>query len=160
MPNRILISPLCHRTLGKSLRLLHQAFPHPPFIEHPAIALPYSLIPDSIKLAIASVFQVTMLQYWIAHQNDTVIGIIGLYGWRSQPSILWVGWFCVDPTWQRQGIGSQLLHWAVDRAKRFNKSQLLVYTFANANQALRLYERIGFSVMDTSGRIILKLELN
>lgn len=151
MPDRILISPLCHRTLGKALKLLHEAFPQPPLVEHPAIALPYSLIPSSIKLALSPLFQVTALQYWVARQPQTaaVIGVIGLYGWRSQPSTLWLGWFCVDSNWQRQGVGSELLHWAIDKAQKLGKSHLQVYTPSNADQALNLYRDFGFKVVKT-----------
>jgi mycothiol synthase len=62
-----------------------------------------------------------------------------------------VGQLGVRPAWRRRGLGALLLATALEsyRAAGYERSVLTVDT-ANATGALRLYERAGYAVKDTS----------
>src|SRR5207244_914190 len=55
----------------------------------------------------------------------------------------------VDPLRRGQGIGGQLLSWAVDEARRCGIVNMSLHT-TTANPARRLYERHGFVVTQTA----------
>ena len=146
MPKNVRINPLCHRTLKKSLKLVLSEFHAPPLLEHPCVTLPLSLCFPQGRWVLRLMFGLDLLNYWLAVENTHPIGIIGLYGWRSESSIAWIGWYCVDSTWRRQGVGSLLLKWVIQQARQEGKTQLQVYT-TKASAACRLYESAGFSVI-------------
>lgn len=159
MPKNIRITPLCHRTLKKSLTLVLSEFHTPPLLEHPCVTLPLSLCFPQGRWALRLLFRIDLLHYWIAVENTHPIGIIGLYGWRSQSSIAWIGWYCVAPTWRRQGVGALLLEWVIEQARQEGKTQLQVYT-SGTSAACGLYESAGFSVIDCDAeRVIYLLSL-
>lgn len=88
----------------------------------------------------------------IAKSNDRVI--IGL-GWACikpeewlECDIGYVNLIALTPKWQRQGVGSQLMHSIQDwfKSKGVEGQQLNVS--AHNHHAISLYERFGFSVTD------------
>lgn len=56
----------------------------------------------------------------------------------------------VDPPFQRQGIGTEVMHKLIAQAEETNKA--IVLAVAKINPALRLYERLGFQVADQDSR--------
>ena len=89
------------------------------------------------------------LEYWLAIEGEKVVGTIGLYCYNHDAKeAYWLGWFTVAPAKREQGIGSVLLRFAIEEAKRRGKSYLRIYTGDNAEEraAHRLYERNGFRV--------------
>jgi GNAT superfamily N-acetyltransferase len=92
------------------------------------------------------------LQYWVAvtDENDgDVLGTTGLYSTRKDRyEARWLGWFCVAPQQRGQGIGGQLLDYAITEACREGAKILRVETSDDANEAAaqRLYESRGLAV--------------
>ena len=88
--------------------------------------------------------------YWFAtDENGRVIGMTGLYlNRKTEPGdeTVWLGWFGVHPEYRRQGIGSALLEFTVNEAKRRGFKTMKIYTSTDENerQAHKLYESFGF----------------
>lgn len=54
----------------------------------------------------------------------------------------------IDPDYQNQGIATQLIQWLITRAQQANKPLYLDVFIASP--ALRLYQRLGFKIMESS----------
>jgi ribosomal-protein-alanine N-acetyltransferase len=52
---------------------------------------------------------------------------------------------CVRPSRQRCGLGTDLLHWLLDRARREGAREIFLEVRPSNVPAARLYERAGFS---------------
>ncbi|WP_288531379.1 N-acetyltransferase [uncultured Secundilactobacillus sp.] len=72
------------------------------------------------------------------------------------------------PTFKRQGLGTELVNWAVDKAKEKQKNELWLGVWENNVAALAFYQKLGFkevgahvfSVGDSDQRdLVLKKEL-
>jgi ribosomal protein S18 acetylase RimI-like enzyme len=70
---------------------------------------------------------------FVACDEDKVVGFVGIDGSS-------LSWLYVDPTYQGQGIGSQLLKLAVDKIG----PKIWTIVLAGNVRARRLYERFGF----------------
>ncbi len=73
-------------------------------------------------------------EIWLVEQEGIVAGFIAF-----RPG--WIDQFYIDPNFQRQGLGSQLLH----VAQRSN-SELQLWTFQCNQAAHSFYERHGFQI--------------
>lgn len=51
----------------------------------------------------------------------------------------------VDTKWQDKGIGSELINWAIERAKARGAHVVQLTTHRSREDAHRFYERLGFS---------------
>ena len=81
-------------------------------------------------------------EVWVAEVDGFVVGVLALDGG-------WVTQLYVDPTRQRQGLGSSLL----ERAKTQSPDGLDLWTFETNVGSHRLYERNGFVLVEsTDGR--------
>jgi ribosomal protein S18 acetylase RimI-like enzyme/pimeloyl-ACP methyl ester carboxylesterase len=92
------------------------------------------------------------LKYWVAVDDKTqkIIGVIGVYEeWEDSEEACWLGWYGVDPEYRGKGIGSQLLDFAITKARNRNKQYLRLYTSTEENEkaAQSIYEKYGFRVM-------------
>lgn len=89
------------------------------------------------------------LRYWVANQSGKVLGTVGLYCYKvDKKEAFWLGWFCVAPTVRKQGIGTQLLQFAIKEARKRGKRFLRLYTSTDPNElnAHKLYEKLGFKL--------------
>jgi ribosomal protein S18 acetylase RimI-like enzyme len=77
--------------------------------------------------------------------DGTLIGLSGLYrtAW-TDAAVLSLGWFCVSPTRQREGLGRFLLEATMQFAVSRDARRLVIETSPDAAAALRLYRRHGF----------------
>jgi ribosomal protein S18 acetylase RimI-like enzyme len=66
----------------------------------------------------------------------------------APPDAFYIAEFHVDPARRGQGIGSRLLDWADDEARRSGRLHLALNT-QSTNRARALYERHGFKVTGT-----------
>ena len=88
--------------------------------------------------------------YWFAtDKKGKAIGMTGLY--RDQKNkddheTVWLGWFGVHPEYRRCGIGSSLLEFTINEAKRLGFKTMKIYTSTDENEsaAHKLYESFGF----------------
>ena len=67
-----------------------------------------------------------------------------------EPTFIYIDNIQLSPAWQNQGIGTSLLNRLLDAHSRFS---IRLTTFEN-NPAKRLYERMGFVVLERNGMII------
>jgi GNAT superfamily N-acetyltransferase len=93
--------------------------------------------------------------YWFATGKDgKVIGMTGLYIDRKtiDDSTVWLGWFGVHPEHRRRRIGSSLLEFTINEAKRRGFKNINIYTSTDENEtaAHRLYVSFGFRKTDCS----------
>ncbi len=88
---------------------------------------------------------------YIALDDGKVIGISGLYQVKEDSSegVFWLGWFCIDPEHQGQGVGSMLLDYTIEQANKKNAQCIRLYTSTRPEEAKAqfLYEKKGFKVM-------------
>ncbi len=99
------------------------------------------------------------LTYWIATDElkKRVAGLVGLYTeYGDNDDMVWLGWFCVDPKYRGQKIGSMLLEFAIDRAREQGKKYLLLYTTGETEyaSARALYGKRGFVKYKVEGEIL------
>lgn len=130
-------------SLRQAINLVNAAFPKQPFGESAWLSLPLSLAP---KWSLWPP-KMTHLQYWVAIDQDRVVGISGLYGWKSEPGVAWIGWTVVAPEFRRLGIGSALLDRVKHTAVLKGFHTLKVYTVPG-EAVDRFYRAQGFDVVE------------
>jgi GNAT superfamily N-acetyltransferase len=141
----IIIKPLEKKYLADTIQLGQQVFSN----DDPArIAF---WLEDSLNLdkeAALKSLGATYLQFWIAVDNDRVVGGIGYYVQLEDiDEAVWVGWFFVDPEYRGKKIGFQLLETVIGAVKKTEKRYLRVYSSSHDSlekRAQQLYERRGF----------------
>lgn len=144
------IEPLTRDKLQETIRLVHRIFPNEAKMPvNPGTALTVSLDPQNVEyIQFWEKDGSDWFEYFIARdiQADKVIGTSGLYHLKTDPTaIVYVGWFCVDEAYRRKGVGSALLAYTIERAKKLEKSTLRLYTDESENEeAQSLYEKFGF----------------
>jgi len=87
----------------------------------------------------------------------TQVGIISLdgadMGWLQSASLgdsVFLGQLFVDSSFQRRGIGTQVMNCLIDEATR--AGQAVTLAVVKINPALRLYERLGFRITHEDDR--------
>jgi GNAT superfamily N-acetyltransferase len=100
-----------------------------------------------------------ILGFWGAIDSNTkeVLGTTGLYQYnRDAEEAVWLAWFCVAPEARRSGIGSRLLDFSIEEARRSERRYLRLYTSDSRNEAAaqRLYEIRGLKVVVSKNRIL------
>lgn len=133
----IKIIPLSHETLNDAIVLIESIFPYRPDQKNAR----YNLTDSLVKLK-------TGKTYWIAvNEDNKVVGITGLYDDYRDRTVVWLGWYGVHPEYRKQGIGSMLLQFAIDEAKRRGFSLLKLYTSSDKNErdSHSLYRKFGFT---------------
>ena len=83
----------------------------------------------------------------IYEKDGRIVGFIHLCPCRdvgSPSSTGEVAAIYVDPDSWRRGIGSALMHWAVERAKRYGWVNLVLYVLDSNQQARAFYESRGW----------------
>ena len=70
------------------------------------------------------------------------------YAELEAPGSLYISGIAVAPDWRGQGLGTRLLAAARERARRLRCRALSLICFARNAGARRLYERLGFTVID------------
>ena len=99
-----------------------------------------------------------ILDFWgaIDQETGTLVGTTGLYQYtRDATEAVWLAWFCVAPEVRRRGIGSRLLDFSIEEAKRTGLKYLRLYTsdMPGAAAAQILYESRGLEVVAKKWRL-------
>jgi len=89
-------------------------------------------------------------EYWVLKdkKTDKTIGLTGLYQELNDfENICWLGWFCVDESYRRKGLGKKLLDFSIQQAKNLKKKYLHLYTFNSKkyHPAIQMYKNYGFN---------------
>ncbi len=98
------------------------------------------------------------LDFWgaIDRQTGRLLGTTGLYECTCDATeAVWLAWFCVEPEARRSGIGSQLLDFSIEQAKRTERQYLRLYTSDRSTEAAAqlLYESRGLKTVERKRRL-------
>ncbi|BFH15501.1 helix-turn-helix domain-containing GNAT family N-acetyltransferase [Paenibacillus melissococcoides] len=91
-------------------------------------------------------FDAEIERIWIAERNRQFAGCIGLV--NSGPRVGQLRWFLVKPVFQKQGVGSQLIHSIVDYCKNHNYERIFLWTVRDMLNARFLYQKFGFEMTE------------
>ena len=86
-------------------------------------------------------------QYFTAWCDEALCGLVGLHHYRwGPPGNVWLSWFAVHPSFQRQGLGSKLISYIQDIATQNGYKKILIETYSSKEFAMArdFYQRHGF----------------
>lgn len=140
----IQIQPLYLSTLNSAIVLRDTVFPD--LGKHEDKTLHASLNPSNYQ--VHQKLGISDLDYWTAIDSNSqnISGLVGLYTEHDDLDAIWLGWYCVDPRYRGYKIGSRLLTFAIEEAKRRGKNTLHLYTTTDEEYATARmqYEKNGF----------------
>lgn len=90
------------------------------------------------------------VKYFVLIENEKIVGTTGIYTNESdKDSASWLAWFCISYEKREKGLGSKLLEFSIDKAKKENKKFMRLYTSDHPNEvaANRLYDKRGFKLI-------------
>jgi len=83
-----------------------------------------------------------LLEYYLLFKGKDIIAMTGLYSVKVHPKkIAWNAWFGVDKKYRNKGLGSRLLKWTGNKAKKSGFKYL--YVVASPDARL-FYKKNGF----------------
>jgi GNAT superfamily N-acetyltransferase len=83
-------------------------------------------------------------QVWLIKYKDKNIGICGLYSHKKNSvKELWLGWFGIHPNYRDKKIGSHVLNWMEQHAKKIGCKTILSYV-DKVGRPLSFYYRNGY----------------
>ena len=91
--------------------------------------------------ALNELFLNTSWHFFVATENDTVVGYISFYCILDETEIVNV---CVMPELRGKGIGRALTNRAIDFSRENNGSKVMLEVRKSNAPAIKLYESIGF----------------
>ena len=91
--------------------------------------------------ALNELFSNTSWHFFVATENDTVVGYISFYCILDETEIVNV---CVMPELRGKGIGRALTKCAIDFNKENNGSRVMLEVRKSNTPAIKLYESLGF----------------
>lgn len=91
--------------------------------------------------ALNELFSNTSWHFFVATENDTVVGYISFYCILDETEIVNV---CVMPELRGKGIGRALTLCAIDFSKENNGSKVMLEVRKSNTPAIKLYESLGF----------------
>lgn len=146
------ITVLTTDLLEETVKLADEIFPSE-YEEEPAKdEIPASLFPEQHQEYLAKTGIKPGLKYWVAIENEKVVGLVGLYEQESDPDdLIWLGWFLTDSTSRKKGVGAKLLRFAIQRARDAGKKGLRVYTTDDPDELYshHFYRKHGFRLIKT-----------
>ena len=82
--------------------------------------------------------------YYIAYENNEVVGITGLYidEFTQEKGVVWLGWFGVVSAFRGKGYGRKILDCTIDKAKKKGFKILRLYTSSTNLTACNLYNKV------------------
>jgi RimJ/RimL family protein N-acetyltransferase len=81
--------------------------------------------------------------------KEVMIGTVFFWNWTRK--IPWLG-IGVSDEYQGQGVGKQMMNFAVDLASRHDKGGILLTTHQQNYRARQLYEQFGFEIIGEDPR--------
>ncbi|RQO30429.1 GNAT family N-acetyltransferase [Taibaiella sp. KBW10] len=113
------------------------------------LALPGTVYSDPTTDTLFEVFQQEGAAYWVAAEEDTILGGCGLFPTPGLPE----GYaelvkFYLSPEARGKGIGSRLLEQTIDTARTIGYTHLYLESFDAFEMAVNLYQRHHFKALD------------
>ena len=146
------IEKLSKENLEDAIKLIEQIFTlYPQDKDHPRLWLPASLSPKTKKnKELYATTGCTELKHFVATKNNKVIGITGFFTFKKdEEEADWLAWYAVDKKYRRQGIGTNLLEFVINNARKRKKKYLRLYTSMaeEEKEAQLLYEKFGLKII-------------
>jgi GNAT superfamily N-acetyltransferase len=89
---------------------------------------------------------------WIAEKDGQVVGSVAMVDAGDRVGQL--RWFLLTPEARGTGLGRRLLETALDYGRERGFSRIFLWSFADLADALRLYERVGFKIVEKKTGIV------
>lgn len=86
--------------------------------------------------------------FWIARENDRIIGSITIDGAGAGKEGAHLRWFIVSEAFQGQGIGTLLVNEALVFCRDTGYDRIYLWTFEGLDAARHLYEKKGFRLVE------------
>jgi len=86
--------------------------------------------------------------YTVFEVEDSVVGISGLHHYEWGPTEnVWLGWFALDPRFQRRGLGIDMMKKTECVARELGYRKLFIETYNSTTfeRAINFYEKYGFN---------------
>jgi GNAT superfamily N-acetyltransferase len=148
----IRIEHLEHNHLSDARKLVWRCFPRQTIFERLSFWAIANHRSPHMRRMMAWVGVADFLDFWgaIDQQTGKLLGTTGLYQYTCDVTeAVWLAWFCVAPEARRKGIGSRLLDFYIEQAKRTGLQYLRLYTSDRPVEAAAqiLYESRGLKVV-------------
>ena len=98
------------------------------------------------------------VERFVAVINKKVRGRCGIYRFQNHPrNLIGLGWFALNPEYQRKGIGKKLLKLIEKKAKILGKKLIFVWTDKNAVKFYRKhgYRKTSLKLIPKEGNLLL-----
>jgi putative acetyltransferase len=83
--------------------------------------------------------------FWVATQNESVVGMFGLE--RASPDAMELRRMYVDPATRRAGIGRRMLCFAEEECRQRGVARVVLSTAEIQEAALALYRKVGYRLV-------------
>lgn len=83
--------------------------------------------------------------YYIAKTENKIVGFIGIW---LEPTRLHIINVAVHPEYRNEGVGTQLLLFAINYAKERKFKEVSLEVRKSNENAIRLYKKLGFEVVE------------
>ncbi|MDD4970915.1 MAG: GNAT family N-acetyltransferase [Paludibacter sp.] len=120
------------------------------FVEF-GIDMPGTVYTDPTTDALYELFQTPRSVYWIAEENEKILGGCGIYPTEGLPTgyaELVKLYLSADA--RGKGIGNTLMQKSIESAREMNYTHLYLESFPALSKAVSLYERNGFVMLKQS----------
>ena len=113
------------------------------------IDMPGTVYTDPTTDALFELFQTPGSVYWIAEENNQILGGCGIFPTVGLPD----GYaelvkFYLSAGSRGKGIGNELMKKSIESAKEMNYTHLYLESFPDLGKAVSLYERNGFTRLE------------
>ena len=113
------------------------------------VARPGTVYFDPTTDDLFSLFKEQGSIYWVAEENDRIIGGCGIYPTQNLPEgCAEVVKLYLEASHRKMGIGRKLLEMSIEAAKAMGYRQLYLESLPELGQAISLYEKQGFRFID------------
>lgn len=84
-----------------------------------------------------------------AYYDDTLAGVVCGYANDTENGQAYISVLCVLPEFQGKSIAIQLVEEFIKESKAANMRKIFLYTHNTNEKAIKLYQKIGFSSVDS-----------
>ncbi len=125
----------------KAIKIQNEIFP----LEDGTINLLASLDRDLFIKTSGLFYPDDKVKYYLAYLKNEIVGITGLYSLDKHSDDAWIGWYGITPKFRNKGLGTKILKWTIEKAKKSGYKTIRLYTDSKGNaKAINLYKKLGF----------------
>lgn len=106
---------------------------------------PGTVFTDPTTDALFELFQTIDAYYYLALDNDKIVGGCGLYPTKGLPhGCIELVKFYLDSNYRGHGIGKKLMQLSLDKAKELGYTTVYLESLPQLDKAVGMYEQAGF----------------